>query len=321
MKFDVLFRVDADQKIGIGHMRRCQALSEGFKRAGLKKFAFATRTPETFREWYGSKYTLFKLNADTFSNEVAEIKQIASKNNFNYTVIDRYGISTSYLKRLKEFLPRLVSLNDDVVLDDYPVDVVINYNVYARRLRYPSSTRAKLFLGLPYVPVREEFRKKQPSGKKTGLPRVFVALGGYARQAHLNKIRRALEQACIPMEVSWASGRTRHVAKAMDGADLAITAGGVTTYELASLGIPAIIVILAQNQKRIAEAWHCQGNAVNLGELRTLSAKKIAKTIEELLNSTVKRRQMSRKAIHLIDGQGADRLVSKLKQHFGGSML
>lgn len=318
MKWDVLFRVDADAKIGIGHMRRCQALMEGFQRAGLKRFAFATRTPETFREWFGKKYTLYPLKAQNFKDEVLELKRIFFAGEIRFMIVDRYGISAFYLAQLKIFIPRLISLNDDAVLKDYPVDAIVNYNVYAEKLKYPSSTRAKLFLGPKYVPIRAEFLEVKDVKTCKGIPKVFVALGGYARAEYLEKIRRALEKLNLPLRLAWASGRTRHVARAMAGADLAVSAGGVTTYELASLGIPTMILILAENQRRIASEWQRRGSAIALGRLRDISQTRLAREVRGVLCSETRRRRMRRQALKVIDGKGGERLARELIKHFGG---
>jgi len=318
MRFDVLFRVDADQKIGIGHMRRCQALIEGFRRAGLRRFAFVTRTPQTFQEWFGKKYVLYPLKAKNFRGEIPELKRLFGRVNVSLMIVDRYGISTGYLSQICNLHPRVVSLNDDVMLKDYPVRAIVNYNVYAKRLKYPSSTQAKFFLGLRYAPIREEFRRSSKRTTRSCLPRVFVALGGYARAQYLEKVRAALEKTGLPMEVTWASGMTRDMASVMRGADLAISAAGVTTYELAALGIPSILLILAENQRRVAYAWQERGCVRVLGNLKEVSQMKLSKAVRNILMSRSKLKAMGQKARLAVDGQGGERLARELIQYFGG---
>lgn len=317
MNCDVLFRVDADAKIGIGHLRRCQALIEGFEKAGLKRFAFVTRTPKAFKEWLGGRYPVFTLKAASFNDEISELKKLFSSGNARFTLIDRYGISTAYLAALNRFVPVLLSLNDDVQLKDYPVDGIINYNIYAERLKYPSSTDARLFLGPRFTPIRQEFIKARGIKKKQGLKRIFVTLGGYAKAQHLEKIRGALELTGLPLEVSWASGRTRNVAAKMAGADLAVSAGGVTTYELACLGVPSLLVVLAENQRIVAQEWAKRGVALNLGSFQSVSQKKLTGIITRLLNSKKNLKSMHRNAIALVDGKGSERLAKAVIKIFG----
>jgi UDP-2,4-diacetamido-2,4,6-trideoxy-beta-L-altropyranose hydrolase len=313
MKWDVLFRADADAKIGIGHMRRCQALIEGFGEMGLKRCAFVSRTPKTFQEWLDPKYPVFRLRARHFQEEIAEIKKLFSRESARFTIIDRYGISSAYLEALKQFIPVLLSLNDDVELKDYPVDGIINYNVYAGNLKYPSSSRASLFLGPQFVPIRKEFRKVRRMAKdKLALKKVFVSLGGYAKTAHLEKVRQALEQTDMPLEVAWASGRTRAVACKMSDADLAISAGGVTTYELACLGVPALLVTLAHHQESVTREWQRRGVALDLGPFNQLPVKALAHQIVRLLKDTNQRKKMSEKGRRNIDGRGAQRLAQAI---------
>ena len=319
MKWDVLFRIDADSRIGIGHLRRCRALMEGFRKVGLNRFAFVSRTPETFREWLDPKHAVFSLRAKTFQEEIPQIKKLFSRQGARFTIIDRYGISSTYLRQLKGFIPVLLSLNDDVVLKDYPVDGIINYNIHAGRLKYPSSTRARLFLGPQFVPIRQEFQIAKKAGKDNdGLKRVFVALGGYAKAAHLEKVRRALEQTGLPLEVAWAAGRTQDVASKMVGADMAISAGGVTTYELAYLGIPALFVTLAHHQEGITHEWQRRGAASDLGPFQQLSSEALAQQIGRLLTDEGRRKRMSQAGQSTVDGRGAQRLAYEIIKQLGG---
>ena len=53
----------------------------------------------------------------------------------------------------------------------------------------------------------------------------------------------------------------QEIASLMIGADLAIMAGGSSTYEAALLGLPMIIISIAENQKNHAKAWDDLGSA------------------------------------------------------------
>ncbi len=82
----------------------------------------------------------------------------------------------------------------------------------------------------------------------------------------------------------------------MESADLAVMAGGMTVFETAALGIPALILQIAENQKMIAAAWQQSGYAVDLGPLEDLHAEILRKRVSDLMNNTELRRAMSMQA-------------------------
>ena len=57
----------------------------------------------------------------------------------------------------------------------------------------------------------------------------------------------------------------------MNWADLAITAGGSTSWELAFMGVPNLIINFAKNQVSNSEQLHDSGLAMNLGDYKRIS--------------------------------------------------
>jgi spore coat polysaccharide biosynthesis predicted glycosyltransferase SpsG/RimJ/RimL family protein N-acetyltransferase len=95
----------------------------------------------------------------------------------------------------------------------------------------------------------------------------------------------------------------------MASVDLAVSAGGTTCWELAFMGVPAMVVVLADNQNVVAQALHAAGAAQNLGPAANLSTGAIGAAICTLARDPAGRQEMAQKAQALIDGEGADRVV------------
>jgi spore coat polysaccharide biosynthesis predicted glycosyltransferase SpsG len=100
----------------------------------------------------------------------------------------------------------------------------------------------------------------------------------------------------------------------MAWADLALTAGGSTCWELAHLGVPMLIVSLAENQLRVAHALQLAGAAVYVGDHLSLTAASITEILDRVRAAPELRRRLSSQASQLIDGQGAARVVNRLLQ-------
>jgi spore coat polysaccharide biosynthesis protein SpsF len=95
-------------------------------------------------------------------------------------------------------------------------------------------------------------------------------------------------------------------------ADVALCAFGVTAYELAACGIPAIYLGLTPDHVLSASAFADAGMGLNLGLAGKVSDADIARAVQGLLNKPVVRREMRKQGMALIDGQGAARIAADL---------
>jgi spore coat polysaccharide biosynthesis predicted glycosyltransferase SpsG len=102
------------------------------------------------------------------------------------------------------------------------------------------------------------------------------------------------------------------VARRMTEADIAVTAGGTTTFEMAMLGLPALIVQIADNQRPNAQAWDRAGAAVDLGPLEHLDTDHLCDTLVKLAGDSGLRGRMARLGRECVDGCGAERIVREL---------
>jgi spore coat polysaccharide biosynthesis predicted glycosyltransferase SpsG len=79
------------------------------------------------------------------------------------------------------------------------------------------------------------------------------------------------------------------------------------------MGIPNVIVVLAENQRGIADGLNEAGTAINLGWHESVNESDIQARVEALLTDDQRRLQMARKAQKLVDGQGARRVLAEIK--------
>jgi spore coat polysaccharide biosynthesis protein SpsF len=97
-------------------------------------------------------------------------------------------------------------------------------------------------------------------------------------------------------------------------ADVALCAFGVTAYELAACGIPAIYLGLTPDHVASASAFADAGMGLSLGLASQASDDEIVRTVQWLLNKAAVRRDMRAAGLSLIDGQGAARIAADLAQ-------
>lgn len=331
----VLFRVDAGPDQGLGHLRRCLALAEAFQKRGVQNVGFFTRTPGVVNRWTDRRFVVNAIRGEGLSRELSEDCKLFQKAPPELLIVDHYGYSPEALQSLKGVFRRLVYMDDDNLWDHYPVDGIINQNVYGDDLGYPRTPRLKLFLGSRYTLISKDVIAERNRRNTNRSLRLFISLGGAPSKQSLQVvlqtfklIRKKVKEARaflprgialdpgsrLPEGMRWVS--PRKVASEMGHSDLAISAGGTTSYELAYLGIPAILVVTAENEEKRAEALKRQGVALRVGWIQEVRPHQIAELVEELWKDRAKRTEMAERGRALIDGRGATRLAVELKRAF-----
>src|ERR1700690_1160291 len=99
----------------------------------------------------------------------------------------------------------------------------------------------------------------------------------------------------------------------MAKADVAISGAGTTSLEMCFLGLPALLIVLADNQRPAAEELHRRGAAINLGEGAQAGPSTLSPCLTHLAGSPGARKAMSERGRELVDGDGADRVVRALR--------
>ncbi|CCQ59836.1 UDP-2,4-diacetamido-2,4,6-trideoxy-beta-L-altropyranose hydrolase [Crocosphaera watsonii] len=341
----ILIRVDASTDIGSGHLMRCLALAQGWKNRAKKViFVMATEASGLVNRLESEAIEVIKLSVELGSFEDAQqTADSAKKLGINWIVIDGYHFDSHYQKIIKSSGLKLFLIDDYGQTNDYCADFVLNQNISADESLYRNRNyNTQLLLGTQYVMLRQEFLTWQ--GWQRQVPKsgckILVSLGGGDPDNVTEKVIKALQQLeQKTLEVIVIVGGTNpyydrlklaiqgfscpiqikknisNMPELMAWADLAITAGGSTCWELAFLGLPSIVIILADNQQKIAEKLDQMGLIINLGWHETVSLESIKNTTKKLQYSQELREKMSRLGQQLIDGQGVTRILTKLDKN------
>jgi UDP-2,4-diacetamido-2,4,6-trideoxy-beta-L-altropyranose hydrolase len=98
----------------------------------------------------------------------------------------------------------------------------------------------------------------------------------------------------------------------MAAADLAIGAGGATTWERCALGLPSFVTVLAENQQELAQTGAQQGLFFYLGKSAAVSSDKILNAFLVFDSSPGSLLSYSRHGFDIVDGKGVQRASSIL---------
>ncbi len=342
----IIFRVDGNEKIGLGHVMRCMSIADAFLDAGEECFfLLADASAKEIVEKRGFRVFVMGTHFDCVEEELPEIWSVVVRLRPKCIVVDSYFVTERYLKLLGD-LCRVVYL-DDLAAFAYPVDGLVNYNIYGVDMDYAALYRNRgtklpqCILGSWYAPLRREFRDIPACAVKEDVEDVLVSAGG-ADSIHLilglarfltgrPECVRGLRFHIVLGAMNTDKDEVRDLVSGMGnvvlhlavqdmgalmcGCDLAVSAAGSTLYELCACGVPTVTYVLADNQMLGAKAFKRAGAMVSLGDIRGNMGEAANMVIEAVLGlkgNFYKRKRMAWRMRELVDGYGAERLVGEL---------
>lgn len=340
----LLIRADASAAVGTGHVMRCLALAQAWRHEGGDVvFAMAETTSAIARRLEHDNFPTKMLDRAAGRSEPAEmLASVASEVHAIWLAVDGYQFSPVYQRNLKECGSKLLWIDDSGQCMPYCADLILNQNLYAAADRYlDRSQETSLLLGPEYVLLREEFLGWNNWRRHFGgtAKRILITMGGSDSQNVTPEILRAVARAGLDIKVDVVVGGSNphaeiiqqiasglpcevtvrkdvpNFAELMAGTDLAVSAAGVTCYELALLQVPMILVTLAGNQVPTAKAFAECGAAVNLGDFESSRPGGLVEAVRGLIIDSEYRRSLASKARSLVDGNGAARVCQALLQN------
>lgn len=260
----VVIRADANSKIGMGHVMRCLSVADALLKRGEEVlFVTADDTPVPLLTKKGIPYRVLHTDYADMEAELPELWEVlrelpqgaespdaalAQKN--TSILVDSYYVTEKYLAALKKRITTIYM--DDIYAFSYPVDMLINYNIYGEEMGYEKDAAfadTKLLLGANYVPLREEFS----AGAGYVQSRKELSLGAANVTPAEDRLHQTAEQ-----------GRTA------DGGIL-ITTGGSDSFNLAGQLLMEAMKYDALKEKE----YHVVSGSLNphIGELQALAQK------------------------------------------------
>ncbi|KNZ42663.1 UDP-2,4-diacetamido-2,4,6-trideoxy-beta-L-altropyranose hydrolase [Acetobacterium bakii] len=331
-------RVDANADIATGHIMRCLSIAYGMRNIGLDcLFIVADENGKEILVPYGFEIICLNSQWNQLDQETKQLVEVIHKLKIDKLIIDSYYVTAQYLKELEAVIK--VIYIDDVNLFQYPISMVINYDIFLNKASYSKSYKGSsthLLLGNNYVPLREEFMGLLPQYREK-VGRVLITTGG---TDHFNVVGNLLnriikEGLFNDIEFHVIVGimnknyehlknlaevgnsfilhkNIKRMAKLMSSCDIAITAGGTTIYELCACGVPTISFSFADNQLCGVKGFAKEGIMSYAGDVRYIGDQCITNLIdylEEYINRADIRKEKSISMRKKVDGNGVKRIV------------
>jgi UDP-2,4-diacetamido-2,4,6-trideoxy-beta-L-altropyranose hydrolase len=327
-------------QVGTGHVMRCLALAQAWKRAGgAVTFLVNEGLPaiEVRIHAEGIPLAMLPKNSEL---SLKDFVCAAAGADHPIAVLDGYSFGAPDQAMLCEAGIQVLTVDDYSHATEYPARWVLNQNVYATAEMYAkANAKPKLLLGPEYALLRDEFlpwigwkrsipgraRKilitlggSDPENVSEKILRSFVLLEHKDLEAvlvvgggnpHWESLRALVEHSVVPVRIVRS---VQDMPALMAWADVAIAGAGVTSYELCYMGLPSLLLIVAENQRQTAEGLSDLGMAVNAGTTSEFQPVRFAGQLLALIESCERREAMSHLAHGLADGLGSERVRAAL---------
>lgn len=342
------FRVDSSPIIGMGHLMRCLTLAHGLKKRGFEcSFICRDFEGNGARRFIVNDFPYELLSVEgvqlsddwlgvSVEKDLNDTVDIISKNPVDWFIIDHYEIDKQWEQKFRARFPETKIMVIDDLLRNHDCNLLLDQTYGRTADEYHSivSENAQLCLGTKFALLREEFaqlRSKKHRNADNNDCHILVTLGGGDQGKPLRIIGKALRE--LANEHSFSTtvitgdvpdeylsdyksiGKkielinfSDNIAVEMAKADFAIGAGGGTSWERCCLGLPTVVLTIADNQIEIARIL----NETAAGFSVATDQKEIASVVEKLLGNPALLLKMSKNAASLCDGKGVSRVVDTI---------
>jgi len=261
----------------------------------------------------------------------------------NWLIVDHYALDSNWHKEVRPLVDRIMVI-DDLANRSHDCAMLLDQNLGRVLSDYEglSSPNCTKLIGPVFALLRPEFPASRQRSllrrRSAGLSRILVSLGGADQANVTSQVLRVLAMSSLPdateldivmgasapslKEVCDLAARlpfkatvstdVADMAERMCQADLSIGAAGGTSWERCCLGLPVVLVTLAENQLSGARALEAAGAAVSVGWPEALS-KELPLAIAKVKEPEALQR-MSRAAAGVTEGDGVSKVFAAMME-------
>lgn len=335
----ILFRVDANAKIGIGHLMRCLTLANKLKDVGCNvKFLMHHTSGSAKSLIINNSHNLSFIDGDDFDFDIKKTIELVNENLIDLVVVDHYSLDARWEKIIKGENLTLIAI-DDLANREHNCDYLID-STHGRELshyREKIDNECITLLGSEYCLLRPDFSELRSNAidkrnKTKAIQTIMVSFGGtdvksltiatlqYLNEAgYLGRVIILTSQSCSNiLDIKNIVDKntnfslfidTSDVASLMLESDLVIGGMGTSSWERCCLGLPSISLVLAENQRENADRLQALGAVILADENNYLLL------LREYLSTNLdlnKWMSISKAGFRLVDGKGCLRVISKI---------
>ena len=329
----VLILTEGGKNIGYGHVTRCLALYDAFEEAHIKPDIVVHGDDSVMGMLKCKRYSILD-----WSREKAKVFKVARE--MDIVIVDSYLAGHNFYVTLSGMVKLPVYIDDNMRID-YPCGVVMNGTAYAEKIEYPKINKIHYLLGSRYALLRKEFFDVPRKRIRKNVKSVLVTFGGCDPRNVTPKVLNLLSREYPHLNKNVVVGRGfKHanelktygdkntifindptadfIKELMAISDIAISAGGQTVYELARMGVPSIVITVAENQVRNSMFLSRAGVIDHVGYYtddergNDKIMMKLKTDVDHVIHDRVMRLERYLNGKKIVDGRGARRAVKEI---------
>lgn len=328
-------RVDVNKTVATGHILRDISVAKKLRNMG-QDCLFFSADEECIPYLEKEDFPVVILHSDWKDpeSETERLCELLREKEIHSLLVDSYYVTEAYMKRLTQVTR--VTYFDEMFLQGYGCQQLIN-----GVLEPPDYSTAPgiAFTGPDYVALRDEFAQLPPKVIRPSIERLLVTSGGtdnyhfsrtfleaFLRESDWKSVQVTLVIGSLCADWTELLDRyggdervtilvnTSEMARLMQDADYAVTAGGTTLYEVCAAGVAASSYVLGDNQTEIAKSFARQKLIAFAGDFRVEEQKTIDNILAQMEQARTAefRRERASRLQRVVDGKGARRIAEIL---------
>ncbi|NQW95207.1 MAG: UDP-2,4-diacetamido-2,4,6-trideoxy-beta-L-altropyranose hydrolase [Polaromonas sp.] len=298
----------------------------------IVKIASSPQQEPAHAAWLGS----------TWQTDAQETAAILADLQPDWLVVDHYALDQRWEEALAPRYRKLLVI-DDLADRLHGCDLLLDQNLGRQFEHYAPLVpeQCQVLAGPHYALLRPEFAALRPYSlqrrqTQPALRHLLITMGGVDRPNATGQVLQALKKCALPQELRitvvmgltapWLQNvrvlaarmpcpievvvNVSDMAPRMADSDLAIGAAGSTSWERCCLGLPTLVVVVAENQQAGAQALEAAHAARLIGSVSDI-ATQLPQAVRELTDSKDQMR-MSLAASAITDGQGVEKILNAM---------
>ena len=273
------------------------------------------------------------------ARDVAETIEAIGEEGADWLVVDHYGIDARWEKKIRPHVSHILVI-DDLANRTHDCDLLTEQNYRAEAsARYAGLTphHCRHLIGPDYALLQPSFaRLRSQAQPRTDIDNILVFYGGIDATnetdralgvlesirdfngvidvvvGSANTRRKQIERRCEEMETVRFHCQTKTMAELMLRADLALGAGGVTSWERCCLGLPTIVTAVAENQIDIARTVADMKAGWYAGTAAEVTGERLWTLVQRAMSEPELLAEASQAALKLGDGCGTERIRNEM---------
>jgi UDP-2,4-diacetamido-2,4,6-trideoxy-beta-L-altropyranose hydrolase len=338
----LILRADASEETGLGHVMRCLSVAEVWQEVG-GRCSFVTccmGAAPLERLSTAGVAVEFSDAAAGSDSDAAQLVRSAREQGAAWVMVDGYHFGGDYQQAIKNAGLKLLFVDDYGHAGRYSADLVLSQQLQASEIPFEKrSANTRLLLGPRYFGLRREFEAWRDFKREVPevARKILVTMGGSDPDNVSLQVLQALRAvevkglevtvvlggsnphgpSVVQEALAWGDSlrlerNTRRMPELMAWADVGVSAGGGTCYELAFLQTPMFLITIAMNHERTCRVLADQGMAIHGGWFNILDSAQLTSALRQLILDRELRGSLAERAHTLLDGKGAHRVVQSM---------